>query len=205
MKLSDIFRGSNTLLTVGCAALSCAMVFLLFDRENLTSKLSDLTEKNATLTDQNLALIEERDDLASEVFHLEAVQSYPENGAIIIPSTMELLAPLTIETSGDDAYYIKLVNTINHLSGLAFFVRPGQTVEINAPLGEYDLYYATGQKWYGKEDVFGPDTQFYKANDTLYFYYDDGYYNGYTISLYDVPGGNLGYDSVSKLEFSLGL
>lgn len=196
---------SSLLLFVSCVILSCFVLFLLSDRANLTSEVTELAEKNTSLTEQNLALIEERDDLVSKVFHMEAIQSYPENGSVIIPSTAERLAPLTIETSGDDAYYIKLVNVINRLSEFAFFVQPGQTVEIDAPLGRYYLYYATGKKWYGKEEVFGPETQFYKADDTFYFYYDSGYYNGYTVTLYDVPGGNLGYDSVSELEFSLGI
>ena len=122
-----------------------------------------------------------------------ARNSYPENGAIIVNSPKNRLAPLTLQTDSSDAsaYYVKLVDEDTGLTEISFFICPGQTVELDIPLGNYHVYYATGLQWYGNSELFGATTSCFKMDDLFYFYYQDGYYNGYTLILSGAENGNL--------------
>lgn len=128
---------------------------------------------------------------------------YPENGAPLYnycdPS--ERVAPLTIKTRGDDAYYVKLVSRHNPNHWVAFFVRPNQTAEYLMPLGDFELRYASGRVWYGSKFFFGSDTVYSKANDILSFSLDGDYYSGHTITLYPVSNGNMSTKEISEEYF----
>ena len=170
---------------------------------------------NETLVEKNQALIEERTELRGTISDMEndylegvsagfeARDSYPENGTVIVGTAKERLAPFTVENDpeGSNAYYIKLVDKSSGLTEFSFFVCPGQNVEIDVPLGDYDVYYATGLHWYGYDTLFGDTTACFKVAEPFYFYYQDGYYNGYTWTLYDVDGGNLGYEEIDQNAF----
>lgn len=125
---------------------------------------------------------------------------YPENGTILVDSGLNRVAPLGIKTDEGLAYYVKLCDMDNN-EILGFFVGPNASVEVSAPLGTFELRYACGTTWYGTTPKFGDDTQYYKA-DTLLDFTDDGtYYNGHTVTLYAVPGGNLSTEEISPEEF----
>lgn len=125
---------------------------------------------------------------------------YPENGTILADSGLSRVAPLEIKTAEGLAYYVKLCD----MSGnevLGFFVGPNASVEVSAPLGTYELRYACGTAWYGTTPKFGESTQYYKA-DSLFDFTDDGtYYNGHTVTLYAVPGGNLNTEAIDPEDF----
>ena len=125
---------------------------------------------------------------------------YPENGTILADSGLSRVAPLEIKTAEGLAYYVKLCD----MSGnevLGFFVGPNASVEVSAPLGTYELRYACGTAWYGTTPKFGETTQYYKA-DSLFDFTDDGtYYNGHTVTLYAVPGGNLNTEAIDPEDF----
>lgn len=84
---------------------------------------------------------------------------------------------------------------------MSFFVRAGETANVDVPLGEYTLYYATGETWYGPELVFGDETIYYKADETFDFYEEGGYINGWTVELYLQFDGNLSTDTIDPDEF----
>ena len=69
------------------------------------------------------------------------------------------------------------------------------------PLGIYDIYYASGDQWYGETFMFGAETSFYKCDRTFNFYYDGSYFQGWTIELYEQEGGNMETDIISADEF----
>lgn len=120
-------------------------------------------------------------------------------------SSLTRIAPFTIETSGTDDYYIKLVD-ISSLSGarrgIEFYLRGGDTLDIDVPLGIYELRYATGPDWYGEDLLFGSKTSYHKADDTFVFYEDDdGTINGWTVELYLQANGNLSTETISAEEF----
>ena len=127
----------------------------------------------------------------------------PSNGKILSSSVPadERIAPFTIDTTGDGYYYIKLRDVYTKQPVLTFFVHGGRSVEVDVPLGMYELLYAHGDTWYGVNNLFGPDTVYSKADDTFNFYEEDGYVNGWTVELYMQANGNLDVDSISPDEF----
>lgn len=124
-------------------------------------------------------------------------RSYPRNGAILINSTSEGVSPLEVVTEDDNAYVIKLFNARDDSLELSFFIRPGSTAEVNVPIGNYIIKYATGQKWYGIDNLFGTETRYYQAKDT----FDFTYTSGWTVELIRQTGGNLDYNIIDDSEF----
>lgn len=125
------------------------------------------------------------------------------NEEIIIEPDEEGLAPLTIETRGTEKYYVHLKPLGYEGSEMSFYVIGGQTAEVLVPLGYYELYYATGVTWYGLENLFGSKTERFKCDDTFDFYEEDGYYQGWTITLYKVSNGNMSTQEVSAEDFPI--
>lgn len=144
----------------------------------------------------------------------------PENGEILKDTRKEKLAPLTIKTSGSQNYFISLkcVNSPdswsvtelgrinnNRLFDMTVYVKGGETAEVLVPLAEYEIYYATGNTWYGSIAKFGEETRCFQCEDTFLFeeqWDDEGlYYGGWTLTLYAVPGGNLDTEEISLSKF----
>ena len=77
---------------------------------------------------------------------------------------------------------------------IKLYVHGGSTVEIQIPKGEYKIYYATGENWYGEEDLFGTDTVYSEINKT---------FNFSNVSEYAlrVPDGNLRISKIKTNEF----
>jgi hypothetical protein len=84
---------------------------------------------------------------------------------------------------------------------LTVFVRGGETVNVDAPLGTFIVKYASGERWYGYDHLFGENTAYSKA--TTYFTFDQTgtKVNGYTITLYEIPNGNLRTKRIKPNEF----
>ncbi|NLF79581.1 MAG: hypothetical protein GX572_00145 [Clostridia bacterium] len=125
---------------------------------------------------------------------------YPANGYIFFSQAGENACPLTIKTQGDQAYFIKLENSEGK-DVLAFFVRPGQTADMMAPVGRYMIKYASGITWYGTEDLFGAATVYTRAEGAFDFTYSDGSYHGWIIKLYQAADANIIADSIDAADF----
>lgn len=117
----------------------------------------------------------------------------------------DLVAPLEIHTAAGANYFIKLEDSVTHEPIQTFFVRGGQTIESNVPLGQFVLKYATGNLWCGENDLFGNETQFNKADAVLRFTrqdFDDGYTMiGHTIELILQTNGNLKTSRIDRETF----
>ena len=113
----------------------------------------------------------------------------------------QAIAPLEIRTESGSDYYVKVVNAANDNDTLAIYIHGGETVEVEVPLGNYEIRYASGNNWYGDQELFGSDTAFNKA-DELFNFVDTGYQvSGYTITLYQVIDGNLQTKTIDKNQF----
>lgn len=79
-------------------------------------------------------------------------------------------------------------------SYIKFYVHGESTVEIQIPKGEYRIYYATGENWYGEEELFGKDTVYSEINKT---------FNLSNVSKYAlrIPDGNLRISQIEANEF----
>lgn len=134
------------------------------------------------------------------------VPSYPEvampyNGQIQMHSNGERVAPFKIQTSRGSNYLVKLVSKYSQKPVMTVFIRGGNTVSTEVPLGTYEVKYATGDKWYGYKHLFGPDTGYSKA-ESVFTFENTGYQiSGYTITLYQVSNGNLRTSTISPSQF----
>ncbi len=126
----------------------------------------------------------------------------PVNGVVKYYTEREAVAPLQIITkSSNEHYYIKLVNPVNNEFIMSIFIHANHTVMVDVPLGSYLIKYATGNKWYGEEKLFGPSTDFHKADYIFDFNLVDNQYTGYTIELFLQARGNLKTEEISRSEF----
>jgi len=82
-----------------------------------------------------------------------------------------------------------------------FFVRSGEKTTIEVPVGNYELRYAAGERWYGEEYLFGPGTAHRKAEDAFQFRADGERVSGFTVELIKQSGGNLKETDIEPSEF----
>lgn len=132
-------------------------------------------------------------------------QATPPNGEVYWYVRGAAEAPFEIRTEGSSDYYVKLKDANSKRDILGIFIRGGERVEIEVPLGNYSLTYASGNVWYGLEHYFGPDGSYNKANTVLSFDkipINNGYqFRGHTIQLYRVRGGNLSTSTIPADAF----
>lgn len=122
----------------------------------------------------------------------QAVQSLPQTGDNTTTFSNGV-APLNIKTSSTGAYhyFVKIVGAENKKELGSYFIRSGETLNIQVPLGSYEIKYATGKRWYGTTYLFGPETSYSKADSIFTFSFDGGQYSGYTVELIMQQNGNL--------------
>jgi hypothetical protein len=117
----------------------------------------------------------------------------------------DLAAPFEIRTALGANYFIKLEDAVTREPIQTFFIRGGQTMQSNVPLGQFVLKYATGNSWCGENNLFGTETEFHKADVVLRFTRqnsDDGYTMiGNTIELILQVNGNLKTSKISREAF----
>jgi len=130
----------------------------------------------------------------------QPAQVLPQTGAGS-KSFNNAVAPLEIKTSrnGGYHYFVKIVDAYTDRELGRFFIRSGETLDIEVPLGSYEIRYASGKTWYGVEYLFGPDTTYSKADSVFHFTYNGYQYSGYTVELIMQQHGNL---STSRLNAS---
>lgn len=144
--------------------------------------------------------------------------SYPVvkagNGECFVKPSNEGICPLEVQASSDSDYYIYLKFfkhskktdpsydfSNDYGNDIAFYVKAGQVVDIDIPVGIYIFYYCTGKTFYGPTHLFGDDTISTKASNLMEFYVDDSGAVGKTITLYPVPDGNLHTQSIDYTDF----
>lgn len=119
------------------------------------------------------------------------------NGQVLNEPHSACCCPLSVEVKGDDAYYIYLKALHTSLDTMEFMIKPGSSVELDVPVGRYEIYYATGKTWYGVDQKFGPETAYYKCDGTFQFTET----SGWALELYEQVGGNLDTDKISANDF----
>ena len=130
----------------------------------------------------------------------------PSNGKIISSSISGGYGELTVN-SGSRDMLIKVEGAYDSSRYIYFFVRADSSATINVPDGDYIVKYASGDVYYGDgaEKIFGRDTSYTEADDTMSFstsYSGNSvYYSVITLTLYAVAGGNLGSYSIDPGDF----
>lgn len=128
-------------------------------------------------------------------------QPLPITGQLQVFTASQRVAPLEIKTSAGAHYFVKLVDSNSGVPVMAVFVRGGSTVEVEVPLGMFEIRYASGESWYGADHLFGPETVYSKAEEVFHFKNDGYQISGFTITLYSVSGGNLRTSRISPNGF----
>lgn len=143
-------------------------------------------------------------------------EAKPFHGETFEEFTIEGLAPFSVTGTGDIYLVLDPIDLSDSVEigvgeqqasldekcmELRVFIRSGMTFETDVPLGKYEVYYATGDAWYGEDNLFGPDTQYYKCDGTFDFTEDSQGYNGWTLTLTAVYNGNLDTDSIPAAVF----
>lgn len=124
-----------------------------------------------------------------------------QNGQILRHPPTSANCPLTVETSGTNNYYVALQRVGAKKALMSFFVVGGKSAKVSVPLGDYEIFYATGKTWYGIEHKFGNDTKYYKCDDIFDFTEDNDGYLGWTVTLYAVYDGNMETKKIDEDEF----
>lgn len=144
---------------------------------------------------------EQRQERAREQSFDARAKPLPENGTWWKFTSEELIAPLRISVSEGQHYYVKLTDAITDERVLTAFIRSGRTIEVDVPTGSYNLKYAIGDTWYGRQHRFGPETEYLEANDTFNFEITGQRVRGHRIELIVQEGGNLSTAPIPESEF----
>jgi hypothetical protein len=128
-------------------------------------------------------------------------QILPYSGEVRNFTNKERVAPFTIETSSGSNYVVKLKDHYTKEAIMTIFVKGGDSIKTKVPTGTYEVTYASGDKWYGYNHLFGPDTRYSKANSSFSFNFNGYSYSGYTITLYKVSNGNLRTQGIDSSQF----
>jgi hypothetical protein len=125
----------------------------------------------------------------------------PDNGMTMVSSSEQQVARFKVSAPEGTHYWVKLTDETTSATVIAMFVRSGSTAEVKVPLGTYVIKYASGKSWYGSTYLFGPDTAYGKANQTMRFWVEGNIVHGHSMTLYKVRNGNLRTESISASEF----
>jgi hypothetical protein len=131
----------------------------------------------------------------------EPVQDMPPSGTVRQLTAGDLVAPLRINPTADASYLVKLVDVYSKSEAMTVFVRGGFPTEVKVPLGKFEIRYASGDKWFGYEHLFGPSTSYAKAEKTFEFRVTGNQVSGYTLTLYKVRDGNLHTSRIAARDF----
>ena len=130
-----------------------------------------------------------------------AVHPLPPNGDLRMYGSGERLGSLEIKTSEGAHFLIKLVNPASSETVAELFVHADSIIKVRVPLGSYELRYATGESWHGRQQLFGPETGYFRADKLFDFTKKGNRVTGYSVKLFRVRGGNLPTSRINPQKF----
>lgn len=128
-------------------------------------------------------------------------QLMPPSGVLQINTEAEQIAPFKINADTSGCYYLKMIGTSNGQAVLTVFLRAGESVLIDVPLGEFEIHYATGHTWFGEIHHFGQAARCFKLDTNLRFFVDGETIAGHELTLYGVSDGNIVSEPIAPEKF----
>lgn len=125
----------------------------------------------------------------------------PQSGIMKNYTGRKCIAPFRIESKNSEHTYIKLYDSISEKLALTIFVRAGETIQFDVPLGSYVLKSASGLTWYNEKNCFGHNTNYTKEDAIFDFKIVNNNVKGYTLSLIKVVNGNLRSIDIAPEDF----
>lgn len=115
---------------------------------------------------------------------------------------------LIVKADKDSNYYVWLVKPKDKDFLYSFMVGAGHSVEVFVPHGTYEIYYASGETWYGTELLFGSETVYGKletrSHDGTYFFsYDYRYHYGWYLELFPNEEGVFMAEPTTSRDLSM--
>jgi len=111
-----------------------------------------------------------------------------------------LFAPLVIHTPLGSNYFFKVVGPNNQTIG-TFFIRGGDTLKIDAPIGSFTFRYAYGAAWYGLAYLFGPETRYTELEGSMNFTRHGENVEGVELTLVKQEHGNMRDHPLAPVDF----
>ena len=174
---------------------------LVFTEIVLTSESDDaayIVDLISDVVTEQLSV--EVDDLSTRIRDTMIRESVSEPRTQILrgASNSKTGIPLKIYTPAKyDSHYIKINNASTGETYMTIYIREGDSITVYLPVGYYRIRYATGKKWYGFDELFGPDGDYLAFNETIAIKKD----TKYTLTLYQISDSNLTTKSLSQEEF----
>jgi len=133
----------------------------------------------------------------------QPVVAAPKTGVYQLFVTKDLISQLEVRTDKSLGYhFVKLVDAANGAPVMTIFINKGETAKVKVPLGNYEMLFATGDTWYGDQYLFGPSTQYSKADKVYPFAINaSGEIGGWTVDLTPQVNGNLHMKNISDSEW----
>lgn len=199
-RILSVYQKPIVLLLILC--LVCTNIYLAVTLSSLRRSIS-AGQSNIVLPH---VLPSETSTPPSSATPTEATERFkrlptPVNGAIIFDPVNEKVAPLSVETTVYDNCYLVLTEHGSKKLVMSFFVRANSSAEVHVPIGNYDIYYAVGESWYGTEHLFGDSTYRAKFDESFLFTKEPDGYSGWTIEMQPVSYGNLESDPINADDF----
>ena len=128
-------------------------------------------------------------------------QPFPYIGSLSVFTSEERIASFQIKTTSGSHYFVKFSDAYTDAPILTLFVQGGSTAHVSVPMGTYQVRYAIGTTWYGREYLFGPDTLYYQIDQLLTTQILGNQVRGFTISLNHSPIEKSGSHVINGMAF----
>ena len=126
--------------------------------------------------------------------HLTPV-SEPASGTILSGSEVYNGSEITIHAASEESCVVKL-KTSSGTEVMSFFVRAGDTVTVRVPRENLYVYFASGDTWYGNDNLFGSKT-YYSMDDEI----RDFTKHSWEYTRYKVSNGNFSETPIDEDKF----
>jgi hypothetical protein len=186
---SSLGPGAKTSLATWAVIVALAVVVVLAVSSRI-SRVGSGGPSMPSVPAPNGGITASLPGLAGSTFNVPP-KELPTNGFFARYHSQPEVAPLTITVAPGAHYLVKIEDAGSGVPVLSVFIHSGQTIQTKAPLGNFRLKYAMGTTWYGEQHLFGPDTNYHRAEKILEFSQTAAAYSGHIIQLIRQTSGNL--------------
>lgn len=139
-----------------------------------------------------------------KTLQLSLKRNEPLNGTLFTASARGGYGELVVK-AGDQPALVKAVNLENPDKYVTLYVRPNESASVRLVDGSYELRYATGARWFSRDELFGSATRYAKADELIEFETtrsgNSVYYSTVTVTLQSPQNGNLSVSALDPEEF----
>ncbi len=129
-----------------------------------------------------------------------APQTFPA-GRVLFLGTGDRVAPFAVTAPSGSDVLVRLESTRTKKGALDIYIGRGRTVKTDVPIGAFRVKFALGEQWFGRRQLFGPQTLTSEADRIATFEATPSGYKGVTIVLELRSDGNLNRAPISRAAF----